>query len=191
MADTLKIGTVSFQIDDLPEGVGMGGDAMLSILKFPGGYRELQSFGVQDRDIQFQGQLNYTAVKSMQALDKLYATGGVYTVIVGPFTLTAVIAQFYWTYISSANIQYDLTLTPAKSRSLVVPTISTSSVSSSSSHSASPKNVSPKPQKTYVVKKGDCLWKVAALEYKDGTQWKKIYTANHLKQRLFSLVKSW
>jgi nucleoid-associated protein YgaU len=179
MADTLKIGTVSFQIDDLPEGIGLGGDAMISVLKFPGGYREVQAFGTQDRDIQFQGQLNYSAVNSMKALDKLYASGGVQNVIIGPFKLTAVIAQFYWTYISAANIQYDLTLTPAQARSLVVPSSSSSSISSLSN--SSPKNVSPKPQKTYVVKKGDSLWKVAVLEYKDGTQWKKIYTANHLK----------
>lgn len=32
--------------------------------------------------------------------------------------------------------------------------------------------------KTYVVKKGDCLWNIAKKFYKDATKWKKIYNAN-------------
>lgn len=32
--------------------------------------------------------------------------------------------------------------------------------------------------KKYVVKKGDCLWKIAKAEYGGGSDWKKIYDAN-------------
>lgn len=32
--------------------------------------------------------------------------------------------------------------------------------------------------KSYVVKSGDCLWKIAKKFYGDGTKWKKIYNAN-------------
>jgi LysM repeat protein len=46
--------------------------------------------------------------------------------------------------------------------------------------------VSPKPArpstkstpKTYVVKKGDCLWKIAQRFYGKGSEWRKIYEAN-------------
>lgn len=34
------------------------------------------------------------------------------------------------------------------------------------------------PKKKYTIKKGDCLWNIAKKFYKDGTKWKKIYTAN-------------
>ena len=32
--------------------------------------------------------------------------------------------------------------------------------------------------KTYKVKKGDCLWNIAKKFYGNGSKWKKIYTAN-------------
>lgn len=37
---------------------------------------------------------------------------------------------------------------------------------------------STSPQKTYTVKKGDCLWNIAKKEYGAGSDWKKIYDAN-------------
>lgn len=182
MAEVLKIGNIQFDIDDLPEGIDLGGDAMTAVLQYPGGNREVQSFGTQDRNIHLTGQLNYTAVPKMEALDKLFQSGSVYDAWIGPFKRTIIISKFYWTYVSSVNIQYDMELIPAPKYSLIAPKTSTSSSSSSSSShsSTAPKSVSPKPQKTYVVKKGDSLWKIASKEYKDGSQYKKIYTANHL-----------
>lgn len=40
------------------------------------------------------------------------------------------------------------------------------------------KRASKRNSKSYVVKKGDCLWNIAKKFYKDATKWKKIYTAN-------------
>ena len=36
----------------------------------------------------------------------------------------------------------------------------------------------PKQDKTYPVKKGDCLWNIAKATYGDGSKWKLIYEAN-------------
>lgn len=43
---------------------------------------------------------------------------------------------------------------------------------------ASTPQTSTTPQKTYTVKKGDCLWNIAKKEYGAGSDWKKIYDAN-------------
>lgn len=43
---------------------------------------------------------------------------------------------------------------------------------------ASTPQASTTPQKTYTVKKGDCLWNIAKKEYGAGSDWKKIYDAN-------------
>lgn len=45
---------------------------------------------------------------------------------------------------------------------------------SSSSAKARPSSKPPAP-KTYTVKKGDCLWKIAAKYYNDGSKWRVIY----------------
>lgn len=181
MAEILKIGKVQLDVDDLPEGVDLGGDAMLAILKFPGGYREVQSFGTQDRDIHFTGQLNYTSVDKVDALNDLYQSGFPQNVWIGPWNRICVIAKFYWTYISSAVIQYDITLTPSPQYTILAPAAATSSSSSSSSTpSSSPSNVSPAPQKTYVVKSGDTLIAIAKRFYNDATQYRKIATANKI-----------
>jgi nucleoid-associated protein YgaU len=54
-----------------------------------------------------------------------------------------------------------------------------SNVKSGSSSSAMPKSdVAPQPVKTYTVKKGDSLSKIAKRTYGDAGKWKAIFDAN-------------
>ena len=39
-------------------------------------------------------------------------------------------------------------------------------------------NPAAKGQKTYVVQRGDSLWRIAQKQYGDGRAWRKIYNAN-------------
>lgn len=41
-----------------------------------------------------------------------------------------------------------------------------------------PTKPKPTPQKTYVVKRGDCLWTISKRMYGNATVWRKIYNAN-------------
>lgn len=179
--DKLVLGTFTFEIDDLPDNIPLGGEQMLAVTKFPGGYKDIQAFGVFDDSITLTGVLNYTNAKAKAAaLDKMYKSGQMYSFKIGTFkTLTVVIKNFKYTYQSLYNITYSLELE-------VVPmsvgsSNSTSKTTSSKSTTSKPKSNAPSPQKTYIVKKGDSLWKIAKTYYGNGSLYSKIATANKLK----------
>lgn len=46
---------------------------------------------------------------------------------------------------------------------------------------AKPSKPAAKGQKTYVVRQGDSLWKIAQKQYGDGRAWRRIYNANRAK----------
>lgn len=74
------------------------------------------------------------------------------------------------------DIYYSITLTeyrPVKAKQIVA-TASTGVKSAATQRPASAKTV----PKSYSVKSGDSLWKIAKMYYGDGAQWKKLYEAN-------------
>jgi nucleoid-associated protein YgaU len=69
------------------------------------------------------------------------------------------------------DIFFSITLTEHKD--IVIKKVTTKA----SSKKSRPKSTKPKP-KTYTVKKGDCLWKIAKKYYGTGTKWPTIYKSN-------------
>jgi len=73
------------------------------------------------------------------------------------------------------DIYYSLTLKEYRR-----PTVKKTNKKSSSTSSKVRPSASKSKTKTYTVKSGDCLWKIAARKdvYGSGSKWQKIYTAN-------------
>lgn len=185
-ADKLILGTFIFAIDDLPENIPLGGEQMLAVTKYPGGYKDVQSFGVFDDVITLTGTFNYTNAKTkVNTLDKMWKSGNIYTFKIGSFkTLRVLISKFKYTYQSLSAIGYSLELEVVPSGSSSASGSTSSSSTTTGTTTSKPKSDSPAPQRVYVVKKGDCLWNIAKHYYHDGREYKKIMTANKLKSTI-------
>ncbi|GIM47042.1 hypothetical protein DNHGIG_25910 [Collibacillus ludicampi] len=176
--DTLQLGNFIFEPDDLPEEIPLGGEQMLAVIQYPGGAKEVQAFGAQDRNISFSGVFNYTnALDKVRQLDKMYRSGEVYPLQIGTLsTRYVVIKKFEWVYRSLYEIPYSIELELAPKTSILFPdSTSTSPTTSPSSSDA------PAPQRTHTVVFGDTLWKIALQYYGDGSQYRKIADANKIE----------
>lgn len=173
----LRIGFFLFEQDDLPDEITLGGDQMLAVLQFPGGFKEVQAFGVQERNPSWSGVFNYeNAIRKVELLDAMYRTGGVFEFKVENFPLRlVVIKKFNWLYRSKYEIPYEIEL-----ELVTVPdTLLTSDPVTQALSATLPPEVLY-PQGAYTVVNGDTLWGLALRFYGNGQQYKKIATANSI-----------
>ncbi|NRD80281.1 LysM peptidoglycan-binding domain-containing protein [Bacillus sp. BRMEA1] len=181
----LQLGTFKFDIDDLPDQLPLNSEQMISVYKYPGGIKDIQTFGAFDGPITFTGTFNYTAENKANQIDKMYRNGGSYVLKVSSFrSLSVVIVKFTPIYRSPYAIDYSIELEVLGNAS-PAPSTSGSSYGGSSSGNKTvttpPKSNKPAPQRVYVVKKGDTLWGISKKYYGSGTQYSKIMSANKLK----------
>lgn len=74
--ETFKLGDVELQGFEVPELVPLGGDQAHAVKDFPGGYRQVQSFGYHRRPLTWSGILvGPEALKRHQALEALCDSG--------------------------------------------------------------------------------------------------------------------
>ena len=171
----LQLGDVIFEHDDLPEEIGLGGEQMLAVFRFPGGHKEVQFFGVQDRNQAWSGTLNHVnALEKLIVLDRMYRSGAVYDLKVGPLlTRRVMIKKFEWRYRNLYEFAYEIELELAPTQTNL-----------QSIHAAQVDALQPEtaaPQQTYTVIAGDCLWSIALRFYGDGSLYRKIATANNIE----------
>lgn len=90
-----------------------------------------------------------------------------------PINMYAYINSYAETYEgSNGNIYYSIELVQAVD-------IEVDRVKKKKNKTSGTKRTSKRSSgKSYVVKKGDCLWNISKKYYKKGSQWKKIYNAN-------------
>lgn len=183
MADKLQLGNFVFDLDDLPEEIPLGGEQMMAVTRYPGGFKEVQVFGAQDRNPSWSGVFNYSnALQKVRAVDAMYRSGDVYPLKIGPLAARYVIVKkFEWKYRSAIEVPYDieLELVPQQGSILDPNTASTPDGSGGIVSNNSP-DTSAVQQQSYVVKDGDTLWSIAQQFYGDGSQYRKIADANNI-----------
>lgn len=85
------------------------------------------------------------------------------------------IRSFEWKEVGGAVGDIEYTLELKEYVPVAFTSIKTSTTKKPSKRPAKTDKVKPK---TYTVKKGDCLWKIAKKFYGSGSKWPKIYSAN-------------
>ncbi len=104
-------------------------------------------------------------------------------IITGMLNMECTIESFVWgERDATGDIYYDLLLKEYKRPKTVA--VNKDSTAKSSSRSVKPAS----SNKSYTVKKGDCLWKIAKQMYGNGAQYNKIYEANKDKIKNPNLI---
>lgn len=189
----LNLGGIPFAIDDLPEGMNLGGIQQLAIRQFPGGGLDVQPLGAYDDPIQWEAVFQYgDALDRAQEIDDMRIQGEAVALQVGRITRSVIISKFAYTYQNDHQVPYSIELQPLTAygsnvtvNGLPDNTVATFSIESPSSETATvqatPTPVptpTPSPQKTYTIVSGDTLWGIASRFYGSGSQWTKIADAN-------------
>ena len=190
----LQLGNFTFDLDDYPEELPLGGSSLVSIEKYPGGRKSIQDFGAFDDPIVMHGTFNYSgAVDKANSIDDMWRAGQ-------PIQLTVASLRARWvqitgfkpTYKNDYMIDYEITLEPVDSNdpnailygensSGAMVSIQPVQSSTTTTTAAPPISTTTSPQQTYTVVEGDSLWRIAANVYRDGSQYTKIVTANNIK----------
>lgn len=189
----LQLGNFTFDLDDYPEELPLGGSSLVSVEKYPGGRKSIQDFGAFDDPISLKGTFNYAgAVDKANSIDDMWRAGQ-------PIQLTVASLRPRWvqitgfkpTYKNDYMIDYEITLEPvdsSDSNEILYASgamMSIQSVQSDSSTTTTPTTTptgaTTSPQQTYVVVEGDTLWGIAANVYSDGSQYPYIVDANGIK----------
>lgn len=178
----LKLGTVGFTLDDLPEELPLAGEQTIAVRKFPGGRVHIQAFGSFNNEITWQGDFfGGNAFQRAQAIDKLRISGNVVLMQLGTIAKYVIITKFTIRYRNDSQVGYEITLQPSGT------TLQSASVGSTPVKSPSPPPTAkpttkappkPPPKRSYVIRKGDTLWALAVKYYGRGTEWTKIQKAN-------------
>ncbi len=191
----LSLGNVTFNVDDLPEEINLGGEQVLAVRQFPGSGLDVQVLGAFDDVIQRSATFLYgTALSNCKTLDAMRQQGEPVQLQVGPFTRPVLVKKFTFKYQNDYSIPYSIELQPLLSygsnvtvNGLPNPTPVTITLSDTTSGAPATGTVQaspatpPQPQKIHIVKRGETLWKIAIMYKRPGTSWPLIANANGIK----------
>ncbi|MHB1651672.1 MAG: LysM peptidoglycan-binding domain-containing protein [Desulfitobacteriaceae bacterium] len=178
----LKLGTIEFAVDDLPEEIDLGGSHALAIRKFPGGGLDVQALGAFDDPIYWEAVFMYSnALDRALAIDAMRIKGAAVTLVIGSISRSVVINKFTYKIQNDTRVPYTIDLQPLTAYGSDVTVNGLPElVQTTSTTTTPPSTPSQTPQRTYTVVAGDTLWGIAAKPefYNDGSQFPKIADAN-------------
>jgi len=174
----LSLNGINFGVDDLPEEIPLGGTQALAIRQYPGGGLDVQPLGAYDDPITWGATFMYAnALDRAITIDNMRIKGVAIPLVIGRMTRKVIITKFTYTYQNDASVTYNIELQPLTAYASGV-TVNGEADTIVAPANNTPAKAAPTPQRTYTVKSGDCLWKIASRYYGDGSQWPKIAKAN-------------
>jgi nucleoid-associated protein YgaU len=173
----LRIGNFVFEKDEFPEEINLGGEQMLAILQFPGGFKEVQSFGALDSNPVWTGTFCFeNALARAQTVEAMFRTGNVFDFQLEQLPVRpVVIKKFNWSYRTASEIPYEIELERVTTIGSLLETdpVTAANLANFTQSIANPKGL-------YTVVQGDTLWGLAQRFYGNGELYKKIAEENKI-----------
>lgn len=162
-----------------PDSVQHGGGQMLAVNSFPGGNVSIQNFGSTYREISWSGWFEGSdAMERMYQIGNMRQIGKPIAFVTEAYTQLVVIEKFEPEHRTNFFIPFDITLKRVVQITKEAPKEAVDKTAEKIKTEQEKKEIQPQQNKTYTVKAGDTLSKIAREQYGDANQWDKIYQAN-------------
>ena len=175
----IMLGNMVLRTTEKPDSVQHGGGQMLAINTFPGGNVSIQNFGSTYREISWEGWFEGAdAMERMVQIGNMRQKGEVIDFVTEAYTQKVVIQEFQPEHRTNFFIPFSITLqrvvqitkpTPKEAVDKTAEDIKTEEEKNKQQNTES---------KSYTVKAGDTLSKIAKNQYGNANDWDKIYQAN-------------
>lgn len=176
--------TITFDIHELPEQIPLGGEQLLAVHKFPGGYKSIQALGAFDEAVEWSGEFLYEEAMDRAAeLDSMRRAGKQLTLSWGPISLPVVIASFTYQPQNKYSVPYTIKLEVCQEPPIGT-TLSLDALAVAA-NAVAQTNPPEKQTVTYVVQHRDSLSKISN---RFGVTWQAIYEANADKIKNPSMI---
>ena len=161
-----------------PDSVQHGGGQMLAINTFPGGNVSIQNFGSTYREISWEGWFEGTdALERMVQIGNMRQKGEPIDFVTEAYTQKVVIQEFQPEHRTNFFIPFTITLQRVVQITKQVPKEAVDKTAEAIK-TEQQKEKQNTESKSYTVKAGDTLSKIAKNQYGDANEWDKIYQAN-------------
>lgn len=172
------LGGMELRTTEKPDSVQHGGGQMLAVNTFPGGNVSIQNFGSTYREISWEGWFEgVDAMERMYKIGNMRQKGNAIDFVTEAYTQRVVIKEFQPEHRTNFFIPFSITLqrvvqiTKQTPKEAVDKTAETIKMENQ-------KEQKKENEKSYTVKAGDTLSKIAKNQYGNANDWDKIYQAN-------------
>ena len=172
------LGGMELRTTEKPDSVQHGGGQMLAVNTFPGGNVSIQNFGSTYREISWEGWFEgVDAMERMYKIGNMRQKGNAIDFVTEAYTQKVVIKDFEPDHRTNFFIPFSITLqrvvqiTKQTPKEAVDKTAETIKMENQ-------KEQKTENEKSYTVKAGDTLSKIAKNQYGNANDWDKIYQAN-------------
>lgn len=173
----VTLGGLELRDFEKPDLIQLGGKQTLAVREFPGGNWSIQDFGPTYRPIAWSGMFVGTdAYDRMMTVGLMRTAGKPVELTTDKFTMLVVIEEFNPDYKNNQRIPFNITIRRVlQKQSTTLPVAD--AVDKAATLVASQTAPAEKPR-TYTVKSGDTLSRIAANQLGDANDWEKIYSNN-------------
>lgn len=174
----IMLGGMVLKTTEKPDSVQHGGGQMLAINTFPGGNVSIQNFGSTYEKISWSGWFEGDdAMERMYQIGNMRQKGNIIDFVTEAYSQKVVIEEFLPEHRTNFFIPFSITLQRVVQITKPIPQ-ETVDKTAQNIKTELEKNENNSEKKSYVVKAGDTLSRIAKNEYGNANDWDKIYQAN-------------